>query len=274
MRPSVSVNVIEPCSESWAAMTPTAAGRHCAACAKTVIDFTAKTDAEILAVLAQPGGACGRFWGHQLQRPLVLPAAPTLPARRWRQWLVAALAAWGLREGLGLAAQAQATVRHEAPHPRKKSAKVTRTPPATQLLVGVVLDSVTRQPLAGAAVFALAEDRHTTTDSAGRFRLRVLAGPRGRHTLMLHLFGYESHTVPVSAAGRATVSVAVVLAATAAQVEVTGLMPQQQRPIMMGGIGSVNVFPPPILPAKASILSHSSLYQWLSRPFRGSKANR
>ena len=91
-------------------MTPTTAGRHCAACEKTVVDFTLKTDAEILAFLAGAvsGRTCGRFAAGQLERPLQR-AAPAAPNGRWRAWLAAAVAVWGLREGNSLATHAQAT---------------------------------------------------------------------------------------------------------------------------------------------------------------------
>ena len=108
MRRAVFLSVPQPCPENWAAMTPTAAGRHCATCAHTVVDFTLKTDAEILAYLAGAVGArtCGRFAAGQLERPLqrAVPAAPTA---RWRAWLAAAVAVWGLRAASGVTAQAQ-----------------------------------------------------------------------------------------------------------------------------------------------------------------------
>ena len=87
---TTTLTIPQPCHESWAAMSPTATGRHCAACAKTVVDFTLKTDAEILAHLAgaAPGRTCGRFAAGQLERPLQR-AAPVAPAARWRAWLAA-----------------------------------------------------------------------------------------------------------------------------------------------------------------------------------------
>ena len=109
MRPSVSLAIPQPCPQSWAAMTPESAGRHCAACQKTVVDFTLKTDAEILTYLARAAGTrtCGRFAAGQLERPLqrAVPAAPTA---RWRAWLAAAVAVWAVREGLATEAKAQA----------------------------------------------------------------------------------------------------------------------------------------------------------------------
>ncbi|MET4075102.1 carboxypeptidase-like regulatory domain-containing protein [Hymenobacter sp. UYCo722] len=108
MRPATSLTIPQPCSESWAAMLPTAAGRQCAACAHTVVDFTLKTDAEILAYLAgaEAGRTCGRFAAGQLERPLQR-AALAAPSQRWRAWLAAAVAVWAVREGIGTEANAQ-----------------------------------------------------------------------------------------------------------------------------------------------------------------------
>jgi|GEM_PF-5922451 len=93
-QPATILRVPQPCPESWAAMTPTAAGRHCAACQKTVVDFTQKTDAEILAYLAHAGrgNTCGRFRKEQLGRPL-RPVLPVPPATRWQAWLAGLLLA-------------------------------------------------------------------------------------------------------------------------------------------------------------------------------------
>jgi hypothetical protein len=75
-------------------MTPASEGRHCAACAKTVIDFTQKTDAEILAYFRQVGAGrtCGRFQAGQLERPL-RPAKPMVRPPYWQLWLAGLLAA-------------------------------------------------------------------------------------------------------------------------------------------------------------------------------------
>ena len=62
------INIPQPCAESWAAMTSAGTGRHCASCEKTVVDFSQKSTAEILAYLTQPGyeNACGRFRAGQV----------------------------------------------------------------------------------------------------------------------------------------------------------------------------------------------------------------
>jgi hypothetical protein len=51
-------------------------GRHCAACQKTVVDFTDMSDAEIIRFLGSAGSkVCGRLLAGQMNRPLV-PLSP------------------------------------------------------------------------------------------------------------------------------------------------------------------------------------------------------
>ena len=152
MRQPVSLTIPQPCHQSWAAMTPATAGRHCAACEKTVVDFTLKTDAEILAFLAGAvsGRTCGRFAAGQLERPLqrAVLAAPT----RWRAWLAAAVAVWGLREGASAAAHAQAapaewrTRYWGGPAPAAKAAENPPSPALQPLEMQKPLATVLRQP--------------------------------------------------------------------------------------------------------------------------------
>ena len=115
VRPVTSLHVPQPCAQNWDAMLPTATGRHCAACAKTVVDFTLKTDAEILAYLARTAGGrtCGRFAAGQLARPLQR-AVPVAPAARWRAWLAAVVAVWAVRESAATEANAQTVIEWRA----------------------------------------------------------------------------------------------------------------------------------------------------------------
>ena len=108
---AISLQLPQPCAESWEAMTPTDAGRHCAACQHEVVDFTAFTDGELAAYLARPGKlACGRFRASQLGRVL-LPAA--VPVAGWRRWWGAVAAVLGLG-ALATPARAQQGQPHAA----------------------------------------------------------------------------------------------------------------------------------------------------------------
>lgn len=67
-----SIQIPKPCHESWDEMTPTAAGRHCTSCSKTVVDFTGWQQGDILHYLQQQGDAkiCGRFRSEQVNTPI------------------------------------------------------------------------------------------------------------------------------------------------------------------------------------------------------------
>jgi len=187
-------------------MTPASGGRHCAACQKTVIDFTWKTDAEILAFFAQaPGGSCGRFLTSQLARPLrpQVPARPSAP--RWQGWLAAALALWSLR------AEATDAPRPVLPPPGAQYPRRQPAPPPTRQVAGrvvrgVVLDAQQQTPLTRAKVRLSGTRRVATTDAHGCFRLWVPArrGPHRAQVLVVQRPGFATQTVHVPLAARAT----------------------------------------------------------------------
>ena len=67
-----------PCSENWENMTVSEQGKFCQNCQKDVVDFTQKSDKEVLDILAKSkGNLCGRFTKQQLSTPFVDYAAPS-----------------------------------------------------------------------------------------------------------------------------------------------------------------------------------------------------
>ncbi|MDJ0364245.1 carboxypeptidase-like regulatory domain-containing protein [Hymenobacter sp. H14-R3] len=184
---SHSVHIAQPCPEGWGPMVPATAGRHCAACQKTVVDFTRKTDAEILAYLASaPGNTCGRLRPDQLNRSLVAPTA----APRWRAWLGAALAAGGVLGAGRATAQAMPAYCNGGPVPAASPAPalltraVAPTPTSCEAtttggpltLSGVVRDSATHEGLPGVTVLLMGTTTGTSTDINGAFSLPMPAG--------------------------------------------------------------------------------------------------
>lgn len=257
MRPSVSLIIPQPCNESWAAMTPHAAGRHCAACQQTVVDFTRHTDAEILAHLAKAAGArtCGRFAAGQLERPLqrAAPAAPT----RWRTWLAAAASVWALRETSGLAARAQGPgEQRPTAAPAAPPAEYLRTQrrPSAETAEAWTLRGVVREVLPshegvpGATVLLKGTVIGTSTDAEGRFELAVPAAlaDAGPVTVRISSIGHVSQDMAI-AAGSADLTV--------------DLMVETQ---MLGGAVVCQVIQPWWYPR--SLYSRSRY--WLTHPFR------
>jgi hypothetical protein len=76
----ITISIAEPCHENWQNMTPNEQGRYCSICEKTVMDFTQKTDKQLLDFYNQNGGKlCGRFKSTQLNKPIVAQSEPQFP---------------------------------------------------------------------------------------------------------------------------------------------------------------------------------------------------
>lgn len=156
-------------------MTATAQGRHCAACNNVVVDFTQKTDAEILALLTQASSTCGRFREDQLQRPL-LPSP--MPTPYWRTWLAATAAVLGLSSVVAPVAQAQQSpLTEQAVKKGKIKAPIEAelVQPELPLFVarGIVFDSTTQEPLPGVTVLLAGTTIGTSTNEDGYFELAL-----------------------------------------------------------------------------------------------------
>jgi hypothetical protein len=68
---TIHIQIPEPCHEDWNKMTATKKGKFCQVCTKEVIDFTAKSDEEIIKLLSNQENTCGRFYPSQLNRKLI-----------------------------------------------------------------------------------------------------------------------------------------------------------------------------------------------------------
>jgi hypothetical protein len=211
------IRIPTPCAESWDAMTPTGLGRHCTACQKTVVDFTQKTDAEILAVLRQAaGGTCGRLRADQLGRSLVTPTSPS----RWRAWLGAMLAVGSVLGASRASAQSALGDYHGGPVPAARpagagpavappsplrpaepplSSNQTKTEPGGPLVLrGTVTDSTTHEGLPGVTVLLAGTTIGTSTDVNGEFSL-PLAASAGPVHLVFSSVGYTSQERTITA---------------------------------------------------------------------------
>lgn len=70
--PQLKVSIPEPCHENWTKMTPTTKGKFCSVCTKDVVDFTSKSDEEIVKYNLKYKNVCGRFYSSQLDRKLII----------------------------------------------------------------------------------------------------------------------------------------------------------------------------------------------------------
>ena len=73
MNQPLIIQITNPCLENWNEMSEVEQGKFCSHCQKTVIDFSMKTDAELLEYFAQHTSFCGRFRNNQLDRIIETP---------------------------------------------------------------------------------------------------------------------------------------------------------------------------------------------------------
>ena len=68
MKKQLHISIPKPCHEDWQKMTPNQQGKFCNSCAKTVVDFTKKSETEIQSFFIENQGkkVCGRFQQTQL----------------------------------------------------------------------------------------------------------------------------------------------------------------------------------------------------------------
>jgi hypothetical protein len=70
----IHLSIPNPCHEDWGKMTRAEKGRFCNSCKKTVIDFTAMSDRELVAFFKKPTtNLCGRFNQEQLSHDMIIP---------------------------------------------------------------------------------------------------------------------------------------------------------------------------------------------------------
>ncbi|OON70845.1 hypothetical protein B0919_02215 [Hymenobacter sp. CRA2] len=182
-------------------MTPTEQGRHCAVCSKVVVDFSQKTDAELLLWLSHSGreGTCGRFRADQLARPL--QASNNQAVASWRRWFAAAAALWVWRVAAPALGQAKSLL------PRQAAARLTPRMPALlhpdglASVAGEVCSASTGQPLTHATVWLSGTAIRTTTDAHGRFQLALPASrpaDEAAWQVRVSLPGYVTEQMPAA----------------------------------------------------------------------------
>jgi hypothetical protein len=180
---SLTIQIPQPCHEPWSEMQPTEQGRFCASCQKTVIDYTALSDQELVRLLSQPTETtCGRFRNEQLNRPLTL--STPVNASVWRHWI--SLLTMGLFGWQTARAQLNQTSNLAQTTAVKTSYRVTALPIRASLggsfteltVTGKVMcmdSSGNLLPAAKAYVFVGRPGKNwqTQTDSTGAFTLSV-----------------------------------------------------------------------------------------------------
>ncbi|MBX2892484.1 MAG: carboxypeptidase-like regulatory domain-containing protein [Saprospiraceae bacterium] len=177
------ISIPAPCHEKWLKMKPVRHDcRFCATCEKQVVDFTNKTDTEILEHFKKKNGKiCGRFRQEQLDRPLYTPTLKrVVQARRSGLTAAAASVAVLLMAQQPLDDQHLAPVQTEQSPVQQAHTKTGKVAPphikkqnATRIISGKVVDEYTERGLENVKVKLCNSQYRTTTDANGIFTLEV-----------------------------------------------------------------------------------------------------
>ena len=196
----IHLHLPSPCHENWDAMTPRDQGRHCVSCQKTVVDFTAMSDAEVLAFFEnrpEQTSTCGRLRGDQLSTP----PPPYRASRHLRTWMTLAAAV-----SLPLLGFSQT---NPPVPPAEQKLHANASQDSLRLMQdregfvrGRLVDSE-GVPLIGATIIVTQTNVGTSSDIKGYFRLRL---PKDARSITVDYIGYATRVLPVDThtAGRNT----------------------------------------------------------------------
>jgi len=150
-------------------MTMAERGRFCASCQKTVTDFTALSDKEIINILNTPqaGGHCGRFQKAQLEQKYFEENT----AHPFSFLLLKRIAASFLFFQTIVTHLSAQTVRSKAP--QQQNTTGTDSAYKQQSIWGCVTDAITNAPLPGITVSIAGTDIEAITDVYGYYRLSL-----------------------------------------------------------------------------------------------------
>ena len=186
----------KPCSENWNKMTTSEQGKFCQNCQKNVVDFTQKSDKEVLDILAKSkGNLCGRFTKQQLSTPFVDYAAPSRMS--FGQRAAGVLLATSL---LAVGAEAQTSrlpskiiVEQKAVEKTVKKGK-EKTPKENFLKIeGVVKDAETGKLLSNANIRILEPFFNIKSNKDGKFSIKIPFSEISKQQKEVYLSSYISN---------------------------------------------------------------------------------
>lgn len=192
----LKISIDNPCSESWAKMTPTEQGRHCQLCKKEVVDFTHMTDREIINHFKQYNNLCGRFNQNQLDRNLQLSSPPS-PIKKWA---IASILTASLLNMQGNVAKAKSTKQANHQTIRQSTPIVKKLSPTSLADVweiqGKVVDNEKNTPIPHVTVLIKGTEQGTVSDTEGNFTIYISKDIEAV-TLIFAYRGYieQSHAV-------------------------------------------------------------------------------
>ena len=193
-----TISIPEPCTQQWQQMTPVDGGRHCENCSKTVVDFTAMADVEIISYFAVKSNVCGRFNEPQLTRVnLQLNGQDTKTETGWKKWVMttAMLASTVFYKVAGQTASVAPKVEQvSGSHPTgATNGKAVAVKEPRREIKGRIVDDAC-MPLPGATVRVVGTNIVLASDTNGRFKFHM---PKAATQFTVSYIGFETETIDI-----------------------------------------------------------------------------
>lgn len=165
-----SLSIPQPCTEKWGNFTPAAQGGYCSSCSKVVVDFTKKSDKEILDFFAHKAEhTCGRFRPGQMKSyvtnipPIKINPGMTLLKAGFMSLLFL------LINKQTSAQEVFATTKTEMVQYPNWVTETNGSPLADKVIRGIVTASEDGSSLPGVNIVVKGTTNGTVTDAEGRF---------------------------------------------------------------------------------------------------------
>ena len=191
----IKLSISTPCTEDWNTMTATQSGKFCAACQKTVIDFSRMSDAEIIRYFADfQGDTCGRLTEKQLNsviaEPLILK-----PNYRWAYALSALLL-----PTIAASQTGKNSVPTEIRDPSVSEAKSVENDLPIEVKIKGIVKDIRGEALIGAPIRLKGTEIGTLTDLEGLFQLEFSSKEITSDTFEIEItyIGYDTASVKIN----------------------------------------------------------------------------
>lgn len=191
MKKTLKISIPEQCHENWNLMTPNSKGRFCDSCQKTVIDFTTKTDTQVLSIIDSNKNLCGRFNETQLQRNLIANTKKTIPFKF--KFISAVFAIGTLYTPSAFSQGSIKKERINLVENKNKPLKIYSSILNEKLFYGTILDN-DNIPIPGVDIKIIGSTTRTQSDFDGKFCIKVKLGDR----LQLSFLMYNSQTYTIT----------------------------------------------------------------------------
>lgn len=197
----IKLTVPEPCHEKWAEMSESEKGRFCMSCQKDVVDFTTYTDEQVLDYFSHASGKqCGRFYKTQLQRTIV-PVRTVERPSILQFFLGSVLALFSSKTVFAQGMPISDTIIISKTEALKEALESKTIAKKSQPLTieGLVVDSVTGEPIIGVSVTIQGTYIGCSSDFDGKFKLIIPDEYSGKEiTVRFASIGYESKSLSLA----------------------------------------------------------------------------